>query len=257
MSNASQRRTASELQHKIVVPPGITIDTSREDPRIRRVREVFRGLPAGRKVLDVGCYDGAVLGPFAKDHQLHGVDISPQGVAQANERGWHAVVHDLEAGPLPYPNKAFDVVFTGETIEHLMDTDWFLSEINRVLLPGGRLILSFPNVRTFTSLVMMAFLDLPPKFAARYRSPHFRDFTMRLIRMALANHQFEIERAMGCQFSLGPKEPVCEALARWFPSWADQVLVVAAKRADSRYDPDQAIQPFLFSHSTLATGGSG
>ena len=197
-------------------------------------------------MLDVGCYDGAILGPFAKDHELHGVDISPQGVARANERGWRAVVHDLEAGPLPYPDKTFDVVFTGETIEHQVDTDWFLSEINRVLVPGGRLVLSFPNVRTLTSLVMMTFLGLPPKFAARYRSPHYRDFTLRLIRMAFANHRFAIERAIGCHFSLGPKEPVFEGLARWFPSWADQVLVVATKRDDSRYDADRAIQPFFF-----------
>jgi SAM-dependent methyltransferase len=48
-------------------------------------------------------------------------------------------------GPLPFADGSFDVVWASEVIEHVADTARFLSEIRRVLVPGGRLLVTTPN----------------------------------------------------------------------------------------------------------------
>jgi SAM-dependent methyltransferase len=48
-------------------------------------------------------------------------------------------------GPLPFEDNAFDLVWSSEVIEHIADTARWLSEVRRVLAPGGRLLLSTPS----------------------------------------------------------------------------------------------------------------
>ncbi len=188
----------SELQRQLAERSVATYVA--KGPRVQRVRQIFAGFQPGQRILDVGCAAGLVLGPFAQAHEIHGVDISESLVAKAVQAGLRARVHDLDAQPLPYPDKMFDVVFSGENIEHLVNTDGLLFEINRVLKPGGTFVLTFPNIRTLLSLLMMAFLDTPPMYSARYRSSHYRDFTLRTIKIALKAHAFAVQRSLGCSF---------------------------------------------------------
>ena len=48
-------------------------------------------------------------------------------------------------GPLPFDDGAFDLVWASEVIEHVADTARWLSEVRRVLAPGGRLLLTTPS----------------------------------------------------------------------------------------------------------------
>jgi SAM-dependent methyltransferase len=207
--------------------------------RVQKTRRFFSELPAS-KVLDVGCGDGAILAPFAGKHDLHGVDVAQGAVDAAKAAGMKAVQHDLE-NPLPFPNDTFDLVFCGETIEHQIDTDWLLSEINRVLRPGGLLVLTYPNVRTPVGILMLAFLDMPPMYAARYRAPHYRDFTLKTIKIALGNNAFSFVRATGCSFFL-PKIGECfKDMASFLPSLASTVIVQARKIGPANYRPEDSI----------------
>ena len=52
---------------------------------------------------------------------------------------------------LPLADRAVDVVVSAQTVEHLWDQDRFVAECARVLRPGGRLLLTTPNRRTFPS----------------------------------------------------------------------------------------------------------
>jgi 2-polyprenyl-3-methyl-5-hydroxy-6-metoxy-1,4-benzoquinol methylase len=76
------------------------------DPSCRRAqkeRRIFSKMAAGRMILDVGCASGDILGPLAKVHEIHGVEIAPSYVARAIENGVHAVEHNIENAPLPCP----------------------------------------------------------------------------------------------------------------------------------------------------------
>ena len=214
--------------------------------RVQKVRRIFSEMAAGRMILDVGCASGDILGPLAKVHEIHGVDIAPGLVERAIKNGIHAVHHNLEGGPLPYPARKFDAIFCGETIEHQVDTDWLMFEINRVLKPGGKLVLTFPNIRTILGLAMMLFFDLPPMYAARYRSAHFRDFTLRTIKIVLKAHGFRFERAIGSAFYLPKIEEFWSPLATYLPSWAYTVVVAATKEKDSTYSSESVIPTQLY-----------
>jgi|APGre2960657468_1045069.scaffolds.fasta_scaffold01941_2 ubiquinone/menaquinone biosynthesis C-methylase UbiE len=230
---------SSEFQHKIQETHEQVAGQYSQVPegrRVEKVRRLFAEFPGRQKALDIGCGNGGILAPFATAHEIHGVELYGPLVPVAVKNGLRAVEHDLEGGPLPYADSTFDVVFCGETIEHQVDTDGLLAEINRVLKPGGQLILTYPNIRTLLSLVMMVF-DMPPMYAARYRAPHFRDFTLKTIRIALRQHSFAIERAIGSAFYVPKLGDCCSALATVLPSWASTVIVVARKLKNSDYDP--------------------
>lgn len=231
---------SSELQNTLSADGGGYPELP-SGPRIDKVRELFASFPGRLKVLDIGCANGGILLPLIDRHELHGVDLSPALVKLANASGIKTLEHDIEGGPLPYQDKSFDAVFCGETIEHQVDTDWLMSELNRVLKPGGRLVLTFPNIRTLLSLGMMAFFDLPPMYAARYRAPHYRDFTLRTIKFVLNAHGLRFEKAVGSAFFLPKIGEFGSGLATIFPSWAHTVVVLATKEKDSVYNPKDTI----------------
>jgi 2-polyprenyl-3-methyl-5-hydroxy-6-metoxy-1,4-benzoquinol methylase len=208
-------------------------------PRVEKVRKFFGGLKERKKILDVGCANGAILKPLRQQHELHGVDISEPLIKDACANGFAAKVHDLMQGPLPYADGTFDIVFSGETIEHQVDTDWLLREFNRVLKPGGQIVLTFPNIRTPLGIAMLLFFDMPPMYSARYRASHFRDFTLRYVQLALAKHGFRHEKSFGSAFYLPKIGEFWIGLASILPSWSHTVITVARKVENSKYTPKE------------------
>jgi SAM-dependent methyltransferase len=108
--------------------------------------ELFRryvGGP-GRRVLDLGCRDGALTQAYADGNEVVGVDADPEALAQAAKLGIETHWADLDE-PLPFEDESFDVVVAGELLEHLRDPARFASEARRVLRPGGTFVASVPN----------------------------------------------------------------------------------------------------------------
>lgn len=91
-------------------------------------------------LLDVGCGTKPYRSLFKVD-SYRGLDIdSPV----TRERG---AADDLYDGTqFPYQNEAFDSVLCNQVLEHVFNPDKFLVEINRVLKPGGKLLLTVPFV---------------------------------------------------------------------------------------------------------------
>lgn len=105
----------------------------------------FLGDCAGKRVVEVGCGDGALLALLKSHCEVQGVEASESGIAACAARG--IPVHHLDASnaPLPFSDRSFDIVVCLETLEHLTDPYHALTEMRRVLRPEGRLICSVPN----------------------------------------------------------------------------------------------------------------
>ena len=203
--------------------------------RFLKVSALMREYSTPKKVLDVGCATGSLLKPFTGLHDITGVDIGETFLEQARRNGYKKVVQlDVSTQQLPFEDKTFDVVFCGECIEHIVDTDWLYCEINRVLKPGGHFLLTFPNLRTPISFAMML-LNLPPMYSARYRAGHVRDFTTRTMKIALQNNGFRIDRIAGADFYLPKIGGSLGWLADFLPSWSSTVVVRAVKESDAVY----------------------
>jgi SAM-dependent methyltransferase len=106
----------------------------------------------GMNVLDVATgigYGAHLLATVGKSASVTGVDVSEEALSAARERYGHPVLtfRLIAPGTLPFADDAFDVVVSFETVEHTADPGLFLSELRRVLRPGGPLIISTPNKR--------------------------------------------------------------------------------------------------------------
>ena len=105
---------------------------------------------AGKEVLDAACgagYGSALLASRAR--RVVGVDVSDEAVAYARARysAENVEFATADVTALPFPDAAFDVVVSFETVEHVEDPNAFLAEVARVLRPDGVLVVSTPHVR--------------------------------------------------------------------------------------------------------------
>ena len=133
-----------------------------------------------RHALDLGCGDGAVSA-VVRAGKLTLADVSALALARARARLPDAEIVELEPDkPLPFADSSFDLVVCTETLEHVRDVQLFLSEIRRVLEPGGRLAVTTPSHRR---------LIAPPEPL----SPHLRFFTKRTLRTLLNGMGFEVQ----------------------------------------------------------------
>lgn len=106
-----------------------------------------------RRVLDAGCAGGYVaLMLMRLGHEVTGIELNEPMAAAARSRGVSVVEHDLEE-PLPFDDASFDAVHACEIVEHLFDTEGFLHELHRVLVPGGVLVLSTPNLNSLENRI--------------------------------------------------------------------------------------------------------
>ncbi|MGW4501083.1 class I SAM-dependent methyltransferase [Micromonospora sp. NPDC004336] len=104
----------------------------------------------GRRILDAGCGSGPLFEALrARGAVVTGFDASPAMVELARKRlGEDADLRVADLGqPLPFDDGAFDDVVASLVLHYLRDWKAPLSELRRVLRPGGRLLLSVNHPR--------------------------------------------------------------------------------------------------------------
>lgn len=119
-----------------------------DDPKIAFVTERCRG----KRVLDLGCVMHDAKARLSR-YWLHraivevasetvGMDLSTNGIAELKEAGYNVVWGDAENFTF---DRQFDVIVVGDLIEHLGNPGGFLASAEKVLAPGGTIIVQTPN----------------------------------------------------------------------------------------------------------------
>lgn len=107
-------------------------------------------LPAGSKVLDIGCASGVSSVILSRRNFIvKGIDISPKLIEQAN-RIWkdepkRPIFEVGDAESLNIEGNSMDVCFLGGVVHHFPDFSRLFDEISRVLKKDGILIMAEPN----------------------------------------------------------------------------------------------------------------
>ena len=136
----------------------------------RSVRELRHILAPPNSVLDIGCGTGELLGQIRRGGNQHltGIEPSPRAAAVAREQhGLNVRTGTLEQAR--FPDESFDTVLLSHSLEHLPSPRKTMSEIQRVLKPGGAVVIWAPNARSMAASILGRYWmgwDVPRHFYA-------------------------------------------------------------------------------------------
>lgn len=144
------------------------------------------------RVLDLGCAEGHFAAALARDGaEVVAVDVAEEPLRRARARHPELDLRLTESeAPLPLEDSSFDVIWAGETIEHVADTGAWLSDVRRVLRSGGLLLLTTPDHGILSRLRLAS---SGRAFEAHFdpRADHLRFYTRRALADLLADFGFE------------------------------------------------------------------
>lgn len=158
------------------------------------------------KLLDIGCGFGFFLNAM-KQHQWNvaGIEISKDGGQYAKDY-YHIEIYSKPLEALSLPDNHFDVVTLFYVIEHIADPLTVLKEVNRILKPGGLILIRWPHTTPIVKLIgpFSKYLDL-------YHTPyHLYDFSRKTIERVLTISGFSNIETMVGGYTLSP-----EWINRW------------------------------------------
>jgi SAM-dependent methyltransferase len=175
-----------------ITPPGGPED------RVLEMGAYLQITPALRSKLGYGEVRGCYYGKLGRsDHR---------SVTSAEGESFECEIDhfDAEKDVFPYPDAHFATVICGELIEHLFEDPMHLmSEVNRILKPGGHLVLTTPNIAALRGIAGIL-QGYHPGFFHAYIKPaegtgevdarHNREYAPREIHQLLENSGFEVAR---------------------------------------------------------------
>ena len=168
-------------------------------------------------ILDIGSYEGKwgeILKEMFPNSTIYLADL---GIKTDKTYGKikYKKIEDLNSKSLPFSDDSLDLVTCLEVLEHLCYPDNIISEIYRVLKPGGELILTTPNLGSWSNRLLMIFGYFPVSMSISLKSEesgirdmmkkepktrdgakfdyHVRAYTPSSLKIVLKENNFEIE----------------------------------------------------------------
>jgi|GEM_PF-2917272 2-polyprenyl-3-methyl-5-hydroxy-6-metoxy-1,4-benzoquinol methylase len=141
-----------------------------------------------QQVIELGSGNGELAKLIKPQvNSLTCTDNSKIYIQKLSTKGLKAIQVDFNQ-KLPFKSNHYDLAISLEVIEHIVDAEEFLKEINRILKPGGKLIISTPNIAWY-GYRLFCLLGNPPK----KEGYHFRFFTYHTFVQKLKMSGFKIK----------------------------------------------------------------
>ena len=152
---------------------------------------LLREVRSGQSVLDLGCGDGSFSAELlSAGAEVTGVDVADEAIRRAKVRAPAADLLKLDdRQPLPFGDDQFDLVWCGETLEHLVDPGAMIAEARRVLKDGGLFLVTTPN-QARLRVAFEALAGRPLEDRLDPRSDHLRFFTARTLKLMISDAGF-------------------------------------------------------------------
>jgi SAM-dependent methyltransferase len=198
-----------------------------------RIREALMHVPPAQsddqRLLDLGCY--AAMIPWYADvlgyRDITGVAYEPRMHFHRDIKKVEGVTDlkldmaflNVEEDNWPFADESFNVVLCFELLEHMAtDPMHMMAELNRVMVPGGVLVLTTPNSASWAALARVVLGEQPYNWTAFYGVPglvnrHNREYTPREVARLVEDTGLEVTELITFQrarLSLGRK-----LVARW------------------------------------------
>lgn len=174
--------------------------------------------PGVGRMLDFGCGGGSFLGRMADlGWDVTGIDCSPAAVrAVTTGLGLNAVV-----GTLPHPDlrpSTFEVVTMWHSLEHVHDPLAVVREAYRLLIPGGRLVVSCPNIDSW------AFRRYAESWFGLDVPRHLTHFTPKTLTLMLQTAGLRVNEVRGVRHSHWLRASAKRAATTPLADWLDTLL---------------------------------
>jgi SAM-dependent methyltransferase len=217
--------------------------------RLTRTLEITPPGTASDRVLEMGAYlqITPALGARLGYGEVRGCYYGPRG--QTDHRTAVSMdgavfqcdldLFDAEKDPFPYPDGHFSTVLCCELIEHLAEDPMaMMAEVNRVLRPGGHLVLTTPNLASSRAIAAILQGFHPGFFPAYVRASggeeaearHNREYTPREIRQLFLDAGFEVTLLETGPFREAPRPEL-----GWVTHLLERYLLDTELRGDGIY----------------------
>ncbi len=210
-----------------ITPPG------GPDDSILEMGSYLQITPALHTRLGYGTVRGCYYGPLGR--------VDRRAVVSSDGEHFECEIDlfDAERDPFPYAGEHFSTVLCCELIEHLFhDPMHLMSEVNRILKPGGHLVLTTPNLASLRALSAIL-QGYHPGFFHAYIRPaangqtdarHNREYTPLEIHQLFETSGFEIVR-----LETGPFRDQATPEFAWVRHLLDHYLLDSSLRGDGIY----------------------
>lgn len=185
-------------------------------------------VPAGSRVVDVGCGDGLLLQYLrdGKGCEVRGIELAMEDIERCISKGVPVVQADLEQGLSDFPDASADVVIISQTLQEVRNARRLVRDAMRV---GDRAIISYPNFGEARSRLRLAVRGrMPVSEVLPYRwydTPNVHYTTIRDFRELCEEADLEVERELWLQVNHGSVSRI-----RWLPNLRAELAIAVVSR---------------------------
>lgn len=198
---------------------------------IRILNQINKYNPSQKYCLDIGPGTGRWIRYLRSKNAkfIAAIDLSSEALKKCENIADRLVKMDVEKEKFDFPNDHFDIIFCFMVLEHIREPENLLKEISRVAKKDSLILITIPNILSFTSRIRMLLGFLP--VAITSDETHVKFYNKRSLTKLLERYGLNIE-ILPTSISLNPVKSKSLRISsnRVLASLDDHILFRARKK---------------------------